>query len=321
MFISLFRAVLILFVMIFPGFIMRKLKFANDTLPLGFANTILYITQPAMLVVGFFRARDMGIMKNAAVVLVLSFLTHILFLLAVNLFYKGAEKEKQKVYRFGTVFSNAGYMGIPLISMVLGEEASIYASVYIIAFNFFCWSFGALIYSEDKSFISPKKMFLNAATVPTYIGIIVFVTNFYTVIPTPIADFIYEALTMLKNTVAPMSMMIIGMRLADLELKGAFKDKQLYEGLALRLLLFPLGAFGLIAAAKLLGINTPDAFAVVLICSATPVASATSMFAEKFKADTVSASKFVSISTVCSLATMPVMALLLDVIEYIPALI
>ncbi len=321
MFISLFRAVLLLFMMIIPGFLMRKLKLAGDALPLGFTNTILYITQPAMLVVGFFRARDMGIMKNAAVVLVLSFLTHILFLLAVNLFYKGADKEKRKVYRFGTAFSNAGYMGIPLITMVLNEEAAIYASVYIVAFNFFCWSFGALIYSEDKSFISPKKMFINAATIPTFIGIIIFVTNFYTVIPTPVADFVYEALTMLKNMVAPMSMMLIGMRLADLKLEGAFKDRYLYEGLVLRLMIFPLGAFGLIAAAKLLGINTPDAFTVVLVCSATPVASATSMFAEKFKGDTVSASKFVSISTICSLATMPVMALLLEVLEFIPALI
>ncbi len=321
MFVSLFRAVLLLFMMIIPGFIMRKMKLAGDTLPLGFANTILYITQPAMLVVGFFRARDMGIMKNALVVLVLSFLTHILFLAAVNLFYRGADKEKQKVYRFGTVFSNAGYMGIPLITMVLGDEAAIYASVYIVAFNFFCWSFGALIYSEDKSYISPFKMLVNAATVPTFIGIIIFVTNFYTVIPTPIADFVYEALTMLKNTVAPMSMMIIGMRLADLELKGAFRDKYLYMGLALRLIVFPLGAFALIAATKLVGIDTPDAFKVVLICAATPVASATSMFAEKFSSDTVSASKFVSVSTVLSLATMPLMALLLDLIPYIPSLI
>lgn len=307
--------------MIIPGFIMRKMKLAGDTLPLGFANTILYITQPAMLVVGFFRARDMGIMKNALVVLVLSFLTHILFLFAIKLFFRGADKEKQKVYRFGTAFSNAGYMGIPLITMVLGNEAAIYASVYIIAFNFFCWSLGALIYSEDKSYISPKKMFLNAATVPTFIGIIFFLTNAYTIIPTPVAEFVFEALTMLKNMVAPMSMMIIGMRLADLKLKGAFKDFHFYEGLVLRLILFPLGAFGLIVITKLLGIDTPDAFKVVLICASTPVASATSMFAEKFSSDTVSASKFVSVSTLLSVLTMPVMALLLDVLKFIPSLI
>jgi predicted permease len=314
MFISLFRAVLILFLMMVPGYIMRKMKLASDGLPLGFTNTILYITQPAMLVVGFFRARDMEILKTAGFVMLLSFVTHIVFIFAVKLFYRGAEKETAKVYRFGTVFANAGYMGIPLISMVLGDEAAIYASVYIVAFNFFCWSYGALIYSEDKSFISPKKMFVNAATIPTAIGIIIFVTNVYPYIPAPIADLTYETLTMLKNTVAPMSMMIIGMRLADLNLKGAFRDKYLYLGLSLRLIVFPLGAFVLLAICKLLGFYDPTGFTVILVCASTPVASATCMFAEKFGSDSVTASKFVSISTILSIGTMPVMALLLELL-------
>ena len=314
MFIDLFRAVFLLFLMMIPGFIMRKMKLASDALPLGFTNTILYITQPAMIVIGFFRERDMQILKTAAVVLVLSFLTHVLFLFAVKLFFRGAEKETRKVYRFGTVFANAGYMGIPLISMVLGDEAAIYASVYIVAFNFFCWSFGALIYSEDKSYISPKKMFINAATIPTAIGIIYFVTNVHTVIPTPVSEFIYDALEMLKNTVAPMSMMIIGMRLADLKLKGAFNDVYLYLGLLLRLFIFPVGAFGLILLAKLVGVNDMTAFTVSLICASTPVASATCMFAEKFGSDSTSASKFVSISTILSIGTMPIVALLLELL-------
>jgi predicted permease len=307
--------------MMVPGFIMRKTKLAGDTLPLGFTNTILYITQPAMLVVGFFRARDMEILKTAGFVMLLSFITHIMFLLAVKLFYKGAPKETQKVYRFGTVFANAGYMGIPLISMVLGDEAAIYASVYIVGFNFFCWSYGALIYSEDKAFISPKKMFVNAATIPTAIGIIIFVTNIYTYIPAPIAEFTYDTLTMLKDTVAPMSMMIIGMRLADLKLDGAFRDKYLYLGLSLRLLLFPLGAFALLTVCKLLGFYNATAFTVILVCASTPVASATCMFAEKFGSDSTAASKFVSISTILSLVTMPVIALLLDVVPMIPSIV
>lgn len=321
MFINLFRAVLLLFIMMIPGFIMRKTRLASDLLPLGFTNTILYITQPAMLIVGFFRARDMEILTTAAFVMLLSFVTHIMFLLAVKLFFRGAEKETQKVYRFGTVFANAGYMGIPLISMVLGDEAAIYASVYIVGFNFFCWSFGALIYSEDKSFISPKKMFINAATVPTFIGIVIFVTNLYSYIPTPAAEFTYEVLSMLKDTVAPMSMMIIGMRLADLNLKGAFKDKYLYLGLVLRLIVFPIGAFALLTLCKLIGFYDRTAFTVILVCAATPVASATCMFAEKFNSDSTTASKFVSISTVLSLVTMPVLALLLEAVPMIPSLV
>ncbi|MBE6609436.1 MAG: hypothetical protein E7634_02075 [Ruminococcaceae bacterium] len=310
----LFRAVLLLFFMIIPGFIMRKTKLAADNLPLGFTNTILYITQPAMLVVGFFRPFDAAILKTALTILVLSFAIHIMFFASCWLFFRKAPKETAKVYRFGTVFANAGYMGIPLITMILGNESAIYASVYIIGFNFFCWSLGALIYSEDRSYISFKKMFLNAATIPTFIGIIIFCLDIYSYLPAPVSGFAEEALNMLKNTVAPMSMMIIGMRLADLKLKGAFKDVYLYIGLALRLFIFPAAAFAVLFLCKLLGFYDATGFAVVLICAATPAASATSMFAEKFSSDTVTASKFVSISTLLSLVTMPVVAMLLKLL-------
>ena len=314
MFGSLFRAVLLLFLMIIPGFVMRKLKFADDRLPLGFSNTILYITQPAMIIIGFFRPRDMEVLKTAGIVLVLSFAVHIVFLLVCPLFFRKAEKEKRKIYRFGIVFANAGYMGIPLISMVLGEEAAIYASVYIVAFNFFCWSVGAMMYAEDRSYISPRKMFVNAATVPTAIGILIFVTDFYSILPAFAGDFIYEALEMLKNTVAPMSMMIIGMRLADVKVKGIFSDRYLYPALVLRLLALPALAFGMLYLCKIIGFYDPTAFTVVLVCASAPVASITSMYAEKFGSDTACASKLVSVSTVLSLATMPVMALLLDLL-------
>lgn len=310
----LFRAVLLLFMMIIPGFILKKTKLADDKLPLGFTNTILYITQPAMLVVGFFRPYDGKIMRSAIIVFILTFVVHALFIFSVRFFFKKAPKETAKAYRFGVAFANAGYMGIPLITMIFGTEAAIYASVYIIGFNFFAWSLGCLIYSEDKSYISPKKMFLNAATIPTMIGILIFVTNLYSYLPSVVSSFTGETLEMLKDMVAPMSMMVIGMRLADLKLKGAFSDANLYLALALRLLILPAATFGILFICKILGFYDMTAFSVVLICASTPAASATCMFAERFNSDSVTASKFVSISTVLSLLTMPLMALLLNLI-------
>ncbi len=311
---KLFRAVFILFCLMIPGFIMKKLKLADDKTPLGFTNTILYITQPALLFVGFFRPYDKNIMGGAVAVFVFTFLVHALFLLTVRLFFKNAPKETAKVYRFGSVFANAGYMGIPLITMIFGAEAAIYASVYTIGFNFFAWSFGYLIYSEDKSYISFKKMFINAATVPTFLGVIIFVTNLYSYIPEAASGIVTDVLTMLKDTVAPMSMMVIGMRLADLNLKGAFRDVYLYIGLSLRLVLFPAMVFCVLLLCKLLGFYNEIAFSVTLICAATPAASATCMFAEKFSSDSVTASKFVSISTILSLVTMPLMVMLLKLL-------
>jgi predicted permease len=107
-------------------------------------------------------------------------------------------------------------------------------------------------------------------------------------------------------------MLLIGLRLAEVDLRGAFRDKQLYGYLVLRLLVSPALIWGILRLCILLGLMTDEVVLIVILLSAaTPAATATSMFAEKFDGDSVYASKLVSISTLLSLATMPAVALLL----------
>ena len=307
---DLFTSVLILFILIIPGILLRKTKLASDNLPAGLTNVILYVAQPAMIVVSFIRPYDSEVMKTALGVLVFSFVMHSVFFGLSMLFFKNAEEQKKRVYRFGCIFANSGYMGIPLIMTLFGSDAAIYPTFYIIGFNFFCWSLGALIYSGDKSYISPRKMFLNPATIPTYIGLIFFLLPIDAYVP----RFIVEPLDMLRNIVAPLSMMIVGLRLADMKLKGAFKDANLFIALAVKLILFPVVAWGIVKLVSLTGLYSNDmTTAVVLISAACPCATMTSMFAEKFHGDSITASMFVSLSTVLSIVTMPVVSLLLKI--------
>ena len=307
---KLFSSVLLLFILIIPGFLLRKAKLAGDYLPKGFTNVILYVTQPALIMVAFIRPYDAQVMKTALGVLIFSFLLHGVWFALSLLFFRKCEEKLKRVYRFGSIFANAGYMGIPLIMALLGDDAAIFASVYIVGFNFYCWSVGCLIYSGDKSYVSPRKMFLNPATIPTYIGLLFFLLPIDAFVP----DVVVNALETLRGTVAPMSMMLVGMLLADMKLKGAFKDINFFISLAMKLILFPVIAWLFIKGADMSGIYSDATCAiVVLVCAATPSAAATSMFAEKFDGDSVTASKFVSISTILSLITIPLVSLLLQI--------
>lgn len=307
---DLLVSVLVLFVMVVPGFIMRKAKLAGDDLPGGLSNVILYVAQPALIIVSFIRPYDQSVIRSALGVLVFSFILHGVFFLVSLLFFRKSEELKRRVYRFGSIFANAGYMGIPLITALLGASAAIYATVYIIGFNFYCWSLGCLIYSGDKSYISVKKIFLNPATIPTYIGLVFFLSPLDRYVPAPATN----VLEMLSALIAPLSMMLVGMRLADMKLKGAFSDKGLFAALFLKLLLFPAIGWGIVKLAAVTGIFVDEmTMTVVLICTSTPCAAATAMFAEKFNGDRICAGKFVSISTLFSLVTMPLVALLLKI--------
>lgn len=317
----LFSKVALLLLMIIPGFLMAKCKLSNDGLCKGIANLILYVAQPALIIKGYIRDYDAEVMKRAAWVFALALLTHLLFTALAFTVFRGKQPIK-RVLRYATVFTNAGYMGIPLICAIFNEEYAIYASIYVIVFNIFCWSLGSYIYTDERKYISIRKMFFNPATIATYVGLLLFITPLNRLLaPLPqdahtLTDILksipLDLIDSLQALVAPLSMLLIGLRFAEIDLRGAFRDRHLYVYLTLRLLVSPALIWGIMRLLSLCGILTDTVvLTVILLSAATPAATATSMFAEKFDGDSAYASKLVSVSTLLSLATMPIVALLL----------
>ena len=304
----LIKCVISLFLMIIPAFLIKKYKLIGDSFAKGLSNLVLYVAQPALILFSFIRPFEKSVLYSALGVLVFSFIAHTIFyLISTKLFIK-TEKQKRKVLQFCSIFSNAGYMGAPLVMAVLDEKAAIFPIVYTIGFNYFTWTLGCLIYTEDKSYISLKKIFFNPASIPLYIGLIIFFTPIDAFIP----SFATDAISMLKNLVAPLSMMIIGIKLADTDFKGVFKDFKMMGVFLLRLIIFPCITFLVMYIGKICSIYSDyTAFSSTMICASTPCATMAVMFAEKFDGDGAYASKIVAISTILSIITIPIVCLLL----------
>lgn len=66
------------------------------------------------------------------------------------------------IIRFATTFSNAAYMGFPLIQAMYGSEGVLYASVYVTVFNILLWTVGIVYVSESMSFKELLKRLLHA---------------------------------------------------------------------------------------------------------------------------------------------------------------
>ena len=116
---------------------------------------------------------------------------------------------------------------------------------------------------------------------------------------------------MLKALVAPLSMVVIGLRLAEIDFSGILTDVYMYLFLALRHLALPLVLVGIMRLLMLAGMPiTKDALLVVTILAATPAASSATMFAEKYDCDAGYASKLVAVSTILCIATMPLVVMI-----------
>ena len=319
--------------MMIPGVILKKCKFCDPTFGKGISNLVLYIAQPTLIVYAYLACeRDFSeIWKGCLITLVLSLLAHVIFLGFALLFFKRQPEEKRKMLRFVTVFANAAFMGIPLIESMFGAEAAIFASIYNISFNLFLWTFGVYICTrksgEDmdadgdsdlvdelialkkstNDSLSVKKLLLHPVTLASVIGIILLVCGVNLELMESIGlTVISNSLEMIKNLVAPLSMVVIGLRLASLDMKGTLRDAGMYLFLALRHIVLPLTILLLIFIVKLMGIEIDETTATVtLILAATPAASSATMFAEKYDCDANYTSRLVVISTILSIATMP----------------
>lgn len=324
----LVQKVLLMGALVILGFIMKKCNKLDGSVAKSFGDGVIYIAQPAMIIYSFLEVDfNTRTLKTAMVVFVFSLIFHLIYFLIAFSLYKNAPDKQRTVLRFATVFTNAGFMGIPLISELISPEAAIYATFYVVAFNIYCWSFGCYLYTKDKSYISLKKVLINPAIVPTYFGLAFYLIGGLCTMPDfmrPIIDnFLIpviqnDVLYLAKCSIMPLSMVMIGIRLAESNFKTMFKDKYMPLFIIVRLVIIPFGIMAIMKLILSFGIIPSDiiipAATVIVISSSTPAAAMANIFAERYDGDAIYASKIVSVSTLLSMVTMPLVAALLSIV-------
>lgn len=319
--IDIIKTVSILAMMVLPGFLLGKFKLAGDGFATGLSNFVLYVAQSCMFVRAFVSTPVTGtILRRMGIVFAFSVVIHLLFTGIAFLFYRRAPEGMQRILRFSTIFTNAGYMSIAMFEILFPTlpEATMYASVYLVFFNMYMWSLGTYLHTKDTTYIRPKAIFLNPAVISAAIGLLLFLLGAGTLLESnPILAPINQAISILGSTVCPLSMVVVGTRLGMMSFKGFFRDRYLYEYLGVRLLLSPVLVFGLLALFRFAfsSILPPEELTllttILLICASTPAATSVSMFAEKYGTDTAYAGKLVAVSTLLSVVTIPLIGLLL----------
>ncbi len=344
---SVIYTVAIFFTLMIPGIILKKTNMISDGFGKGLSNLVLYIAQPALVFLAYVKPYDKKeIMINSIYVFVFSVAAHAIFAAVALAVFKKAPDSKARMLKFATIFANAAFMGIPLIDAVLEDTypgATMYASIYNITFNLFLWTLGVNICTarrdinndgvddfkevsalhkrkdDDDVVVNGSGSILKAITHPVTIaailGLIFFAIPTEKIVLPEIGNvavsFIYDVLSRLSGLVAPLSMVVLGIRLADMNFKGLFSDKLMYVFLTLRHVALPLVMVGIIKLVCLLGVDVHPAVSMVLvILAATPAATSATMFAEKFNCNSAYVSRLVAVSTIISIVTIPLIMLL-----------
>lgn len=301
-FMTVAQQVGILFILICIGVIAGKTGLIKKEAIPSLNNFVLYIVTIAVMVKSFNRPFDKEMLAGLGLATVLAIAIHVFNILLAHIIIHDKEKAKESVMRFAAVFSNCGFMAIPLQSAILGDEGVFFGAVYIAIFNILCWTYGLVMMSGDFKNLSLKKVVLNPGVIGVVVGIILFLTS------AKLPELIYSPISYLAALNTPLPMVIIGFMLWQIisgglkEIKKLFAEKKMYVVIGLRIIVVPLLVLFIL---KALDINS-TIMQSMLICASAPVAATTTMFAEKFGGDSKLSVAIVSISTIFSLITMPV---------------
>lgn len=282
--------------MISVGYICAKCSLFSEEGIKSITNFVLYIIIPCVIINSFHREFDRAMVENLIKAFFAALFVHLFNIVIVNLLIHDKNEGRERVLKFATIFSNCGYIALPLQEALLGKDGIFLGAVFIAVFNIINWTYGIFLMGGKGTKISLKTIILN----PGIIGVIFGFLFFFSQLKLP--NILLVPLQNFASMNTPLPTIIIGFYLAKVPGFSVLKDKKLTLALVLRLIILPVAAMLILSACGVKG----KLLASIIIAASAPCAANTAMFAGNFGRDTSLSVTLVSVSTVFSILTMPV---------------
>lgn len=307
-FLSTFLIVLLIIVLAVPGFVLRKVKLFGEKAAAVLAVLLLYVSQPSLMISSLLGERfEASLLVNFAWVFGFAVVLQLFVYFAAKLiFLRAGELPARRVCVASSYLGNVGFMGIPVMQMLFPGNGALvlYAVVFNVAFNAMAWTLGIYAVTGMRKAVRPLKILLNPPTVATVVALPFFFCN------VQMPEQILTVFGYLGDMTLPLSMIILGVRLADVHLCALFGDWKVYLTAAVKLLVSPLLSLGILVLVDLLVPLDTYVMIALFIIAAMPTASSVLNFAERYGGDCDTAACTTLMTTVLCVVTIPVLMLL-----------
>ena len=306
--ISIINSLAMIFIMILPGYIFRKRSIISVN-QIGAVNSIVVnLTWPCLVIDAMQIKFSADTLKDAGYIVIVCFIAFaVIAVLGIPIVkHLKLNKSKQYLVLFMFLQGNTGFIGIPVIKALYGTNALFYAAIVEFANDIFLFTIGVLLIQMSAGVslkIRPLDL-LSPGLVGVIIGIVLFIMDF------KLPDVLGGSIEMIGNATTPLTMFSIGFQLGSIRLKEFFKEWQVYAVLFVKLMIVPA-----ITVIILMILSEEIALLekVIIILFAMPIASVASIFSQQYKGEVEFATKSVLLSTVMSLVTVPIFAILLEI--------
>lgn len=306
---------LVLFAMMVIGYFLSKRKWLDDAVYQKLSRIVVNVFNPLLVVYGAAgktsgNNRELLLQNFGFVVFYYLFLIFASYM--INLFLR-PEKKNRNLYRLMTIFSNVGFIGIPVISSVYGTEAIIYVVFYMLIYNLLIYTYGvvlarkAAVYAgnlpaeETNKKKGEWRRMINPGVIAAVFAIVIFL--FQIDLPDPVITFS----DYMGNSTVPLSMILIGVSIAKVDLKKIFSNIKMYLFILIRMVIIPIVLVLILRSFEW----DSMVFGVFALQIAMPVGSITTLISKENGADETCCTDGIVLSTLLSIFTIPVVCLFL----------
>ena len=282
------------------GYLVTKLKMLSKETRGQLTNLTISVFLPCSIFMSFGIELSAEIIKQCAAVIIIAFAAQLAYQVLIRVLYRKTPEEKRRVLQYNIIVNNSGFMGIPVFNAVFGDAGVLFGSIALIPLRIFMWTSGLSLFTDSDN----RSVFKKLITHPCIIAVILGFIYMFSGITLP--QFLSKTLTSLGNCVTPMTMIIVGSILSEVELKSVF-DPACFTYSLLRLVLIPAAVYGILTALSVQN----EVRGVMVLVTAMPAATVCAMLAQKYGKDAAFAAKVLFVSTVLSMVTLPVWAAIL----------
>lgn len=305
MFMLIFEQLLKMFFIMLLAFICYKIKLVDQNGNRSISNLLLMVVNPLLILTVYQDTEyDPHMVRGLLLAFVAALITHILGILISTFLIQPSSGPDCSIERFNSMYSNCGFIGIPLVNSVLGSSGVFFITAYMVVFNLFTWTHGIILMEKKCSLKNMKEGILS----PMFLSTVAAVALFFLRIHVP--SVLLDSMNYVADMNTPLAMMVAGFSVAQSDLGKMLRNHRIYFISFIKLILIPVL---MIAVLKVMPLPSEVA-TTILIGAACPAATTGTMMAIRYRQNYTYSSELFAMTTVLSIITIPAVVFLAEII-------
>lgn len=291
----IFKQEIIMLLLIIVGILCFKIGIITPNGRKDISSLVLSVVNPIVILLAYQKEFEIRLLRGLVASLMLSILSFGVAILISTLLIGRKDGHETDIERFSAIYSNCGFMGIPLVNALFGTEGVFYLTAFLTVFNLLIWTHGIIQISGVRSLNSLKKALLSPSIISIAIGMIFFLARI------SLPNIVYQSLDYVAMMNTPLAMLVAGATIAETNVLNAFKNIRIYWITLIKLAIVPMV---LLVIFKFIFVDDIVKLTVVTAMSA-PTATMCTLFCLRYDKNSKYASEIFAVTTLISTATLP----------------